>query len=269
MKVKYIDQEDDVYYTLKRTGGIKDGKSSYRASVEHEDKIDVLEDEKFAQDMALSPANVRAVMTSVLDKVVRDVMTDGITRTIGGLLDVRMDIKGRFEREDEEFDPEKHKICLNVRLRHKLSKHYRRCQDPINTENKARGRIDHVTYPGGGLGRIKVGADILIRGKDLQLEPGELVTLSYNGKEKDRNGTLKVKRKFCNVGIFDNELKYFQKISPDELIVKWFVPEYVLEEIEQMGDKAQPRLHVRRNNLFNGISSLEPRGSCVEVRILH
>lgn len=258
MESEKIDGCGNVYYSLKRVGGkSKDGTQLYRAAVERDDKLDVLKDVEGIRNLGLRPENVGTVVGGVLDYMVREVMKDGVTRTLGGLIDVRMDIKGKFERPDEEFDPKKHKVGVNLVLRSTLAKRYRRDEDPKNTVNKARGRVDGVTYEGGGFRQIKVGEDIIITGHGLDLEKGEVVTIRYTDGGK---------REELNVGIFDNELKYFKKVAYDEIRLKWFVPAHAMQAMLKEGAKVT--VAVRRHNLINGRWTIEPRGSICQVQVI-
>lgn len=255
-----IDNCKPVYFALKPVGSKgADGQYAYRAAVERDDKIDILKKEpEGISNLGLRPENVGTVVGAVLDYTVKAVMKDGITRTLGNLIDVRLDIKGKFDRPDEAFDPEKHKVGVNFVLRSKLAKRYRRDEDPVNTLNKARGDIDNVTFEGGGWGQIKAGEDIIIKGRGLELEHGELVTIRYTSR--------KGKREELNIGIFDNELKYFKTISYDEIRLKWFIPKSMMEELRH--PKADLCLHVRRHNMINGKWTLEPRGSWMHIKLV-
>ena len=57
----------------------------------------------------------KSVVKGVLDSMIAGVLRDGMTRRIGDYLSVSMKVHGRFENEQEEFNPARHKLALSLK----------------------------------------------------------------------------------------------------------------------------------------------------------
>ena len=113
---------------------------------------------------------------STFECMLRNVMADGKSRRFGDLFEISASIRGGFSRIDEEFDPNRHKFVLDIRLCPD-GKAMKRKMPPENVQKRPRGRIDYVTYEGGEKGEVRFGEDVIIYGKDLTMVYGDSVEI--------------------------------------------------------------------------------------------
>ena len=261
-EAKRIDRCEEITFALKRVSGSNSaGKDRYYATMGHcADKytrecIDILSEERDIRDAGITPEQSKTVVTAILDVMVKNVMTDGITRRFGDLFEVRADIVGPFHRIDEPFDYAKHRLKVNIVPLKGLSAAYIRSEPPVNERRMPKGRIDYVTYEGGDKGEIMVGQDIIIRGKDLYLDKGDMVIVSWT------KPSGYVERR--TVGNWIGMEHYLKVNTPEELRLGWFIsrPEEIV-----IKPGTTPKLfvdtHVARRNRYRG------RGTASDIRII-
>jgi hypothetical protein len=213
--------EDDIQFKLHRVGGIKSkatGNYKYAASLQHDEARDIGDSRDLNHiDRHLGTLPVSTAIsqtTELLNAMAELVMRDGITRRLGDLLEMRLEIKGSFDRPDEAFNPYKHRLQLKIVPLNGLNL-FSRKDPPLNVQKRPRGRIDAVTFEGGEIGKVKVGADIIITGKDLKFLAGDYLRLDYQDPEGE------YRRVYCN---FDPERNPFIVNTDSMLRVKWFGP---------------------------------------------
>lgn len=155
------------------------GHDTYRAVMQRGESIDLLtEGDKFLAEFGFDPSILRQALKSLLKQMVKATLADGRTRRFGDMLEVRLDIGGRFDRIDAPFDPEKHELKVNVvPLKGMLKAYARQDNWPKNVRTRPQGKIDYVTYPGGEFGEIKAGEEIVVVGHDLELHYGDYLML--------------------------------------------------------------------------------------------
>ena len=215
---------EEIVFSLHKAA-VKDnaGNACYRASLVHgadqysRESIDILEEERDIRDMGITPGQARTVVGAVVDLMVKKALTDGVTRRFGDLFEVRVDIAGRFSRIDEPFDRDKHSLKVNLVPLKALSNAYVRSQMPVNERRMPKGRIDYVTYPGGEMGEVKVGEDIIVRGHELYLDKCDTVAISW---EKPNGETER-----HTIGNWTDMERFIKVNTPEELRLKWFLPD--------------------------------------------
>lgn len=213
---------EEIKFTLHQTRRAdKAGKPCYAAALVHgtdrysRENIDILAEESDIRDMGITPGQARTVVGAVVDLMVKKTLTDGVTRRFGDLFEVRLDIAGRFSRIDEPFDPDKHRLKVNLVPLKALSSAYVRSEMPVNERRMPKGRIDYVTYPGGEMGEVKVGEDIIVRGHDLYLDKCDTVAISWakpNGDTERRT-----------IGNWTDMERFLKVNTPQELRIAWFL----------------------------------------------
>ena len=253
----------EIPFELHNTGKVdREGQPCYRATLCHsqskDDKsiVNIMDKPEDIRDSGLTPTAVANGARSLLKLMVKKVLDDRITVRFEDLFEVRADIRGTFHRIDEPFDPEKHKLVVNLVPLKGLTDAYRRDTLPANVRRMPKGRIDHVTYEGGEMGEVMIGKDIIIRGHDLYLDKGDTVMIRW---EKP-NGEP---RKYI-VGNLTGLDHYILKNTPDELRLKWFAGE---REDIAIKPGTIPKLFVnthiaRRNQSYIG------RGTASDIRII-
>ena len=146
--------ETDIRYRLVKTSDAK--RDSYHAVMKHEALTARETLEEICEATRLPRHTVESVIGGVLDTMIRGTLSDGRTRRFGNWFETRCDILGRFDRIDEEFDPARHSLAVNLLTLSEFGQ-YRRKNPPTNERQRPRGRIDYVTWPGGEKGEVKVG----------------------------------------------------------------------------------------------------------------
>ena len=261
-EAKRVDRCREITFSLRRVGGANSaGKGKYYATMGHgtdeysREGIDILSEERDIRDAGITPEQSKTVMTAILDVMARNVMRDGITRRFGNLFELRADIVGPFERIDEPFDYGKHRLKLNLVPLKGLSAAYVRSEPPVNERRMPKGRIDYVTYAGGDKGEVKVGEDIIIRGQDLYLDQGDMVSITWTKP----SGYVEHRQ----IGNWVGQEHYIKVNTPEELRIGWFIsrPEEIL-----IKPGTVPKLfvdtRVSRRNRSRG------RGTASDIRIL-
>ena len=258
---KKIERCQAITFALKRIGGANAaGKERYYATMGHytdeysRASIDILGEERKILDLGISPAIAKPAVSAIIDLMVKEALTDGITRRFGDLFEVRVDIAGSFSRIDEPYDATKHHLRVNLVPLKALSSAYYRAEPPVNVRRQPQGRIDHVTYPGGEKGEVKVGEDIIIRGRELYLNQGDTVTLKWEAPDGQSERST--------IGNFADLDQFILVNTPGELRLKWFAGEASDIAVKP---GTMPKLYV---NTKAHARSATARGTASEVKIL-
>lgn len=156
------------------------GGSGYRAVVERDQaSIDALPD--ICEELRFQQSQLYGVVGSILEIMAKKTLEDGMTRRFGDLFETRLDIRGKFSRNDEEFDPKKHSLVVNlVGLKGILVP--KRKEMPKNVVMRPHGIIESVSGPDGREGVVKFGEDIIIRGHGLEMGPYDSVCFDFHNR---------------------------------------------------------------------------------------
>ena len=60
--------------------------------------------------LRLSPYMVESVVNGVMESMIKNTLTDGVTRRFGDYFAVRLEVKGTFDAKDAAFDPKKNSV---------------------------------------------------------------------------------------------------------------------------------------------------------------
>ena len=204
--------EKDIRYRLVKSSDTK--RDSYPAVMKHEALSTRETLDEICEATRLPRHMLESVVGGVLDTMIRGTLADGRTRRFGDWFETRCDILGRFDRIDEEFDPARHSVAVNLLTLSEFGQ-YRRKNPPTNERQRPRGRIDYVTWPGGEKGEVKVGENILIVGHDLTLAPHDSLELSME---------IEGRRMTCVTHLYVHEDEEQKIIEHDDthILVKWF-----------------------------------------------
>ena len=109
----------------------------------------------------------KSVVKGVLDSMIAGVLRDGITRRIGDYLSVSMKVHGRFENEQEEFNPARHKLALSLKQLNAFRPSFKGVE-ATNIHHKRQFRIYsvHSVNHEGKNGKLFFGREFIIKGAD-------------------------------------------------------------------------------------------------------
>lgn len=112
---------------------------------------------------------LRSILQSMIDRTA----ADGKTRKIDDYLSVSLKIHGKFDSEDEDFNPEKHELALSLRPLGAFHPKFK--LQPVNVNRKWQFRIYSIAVADGSrsAGQVVWQKDFRIRGDDLLPESGE------------------------------------------------------------------------------------------------
>ena len=136
-------------------------------------------------EKVLSPRQLAVYFNGVLESMVRHTLTDGRCRSIDGYFSLRLDMTGSAERQDEQYDPRKHKFTLNFQKARRFSEKSKRhnlkilgtpiCEVPIT-----HSVMKSVHSQGSDCGIVYPGWEIIIEGKGLRLGQCDQVALKVD-----------------------------------------------------------------------------------------
>jgi hypothetical protein len=70
----------------------------------------VIEEMLDYSSLRLPPHMVESVVSGVMESMIKNTLSDGITRRFGDYFAVRLEVKGTFDDKDAAFDPKKHAV---------------------------------------------------------------------------------------------------------------------------------------------------------------
>ena len=114
----------------------------------------------------MSVSMVESVVTELLDTMIKFTLDDGATRRFGDYFEVRLDMRGTFDEQDSQFDPERHDVKVSL-VPLKKFRVKSRTKPPQNVKKQPRAYIAEIRSETAGPNEIKVGEDIIITGRDL------------------------------------------------------------------------------------------------------
>ena len=111
----------------------------------------------------------KSVVKGVLDSMIAGVLRDGMTRRIGDYLSVSLKVHGRFENEQDEFDPARHRLALSLKQLNAFRPSFKGVE-ATNIHHKRQFRIYsvHSVNHEGKNGVLALGDEFIIKGADFQ-----------------------------------------------------------------------------------------------------
>ena len=111
----------------------------------------------------------KSVVKGVLDSMIAGILRDGMTRRIGDYLSVSLKVHGRFENEQDEFDPARHKLALSVKQLNAFRPSFKGVE-ATNIHHKRQFRIYsvHSVHHEGKNGVLAFGDEFIIKGADFR-----------------------------------------------------------------------------------------------------
>ena len=154
---------------IKLPGKSEPEKGKYRAIVTDRGSYDtekVIEEMLDYSSLRLSPYMVESVVNGVMESMIKQTLSDGITRKFGDYFAVRLEIKGTFDEKDAAFDPKKNsvKVVLVPLKRFRNAVNTRR---PQNKVKPPRALMTEIRGESSTADQVKFGENIVITGRDL------------------------------------------------------------------------------------------------------
>ena len=137
--------------------------------------------------LRLSPYMVESVVSGVMESMIKNTLSDGVTRRFGDYFAVRLEVKGTFDEKDAAFDPKKNfvKVVLMPLKRFRKAVETKRPQNKVKPPRALMTEIRGESSPAD---RVKFGENIIITGHDLTVVDmaNQISVWMY-----DRNGVMK------------------------------------------------------------------------------
>ena len=162
-------------------------KGKYRAIATERGSFDtdkVIEEMLDYSSLRILPYMVRSVVNGVMESMIRNTLSDGITRHFGDYFAVRLEVKGTFDEKDAAFDPRKNavKVALVPLKRFRNAVETKR---PQNKVKPPRALITEIRGESSEADCVKYGENIVITGRDLTVTD---YSNQFNVWMWDRNG---------------------------------------------------------------------------------
>lgn len=135
------------------------GRGSYGTEKVVEEMLDY-------SSLRLAPHMVEAVVNGVMESMIRNTLSDGVTRRFGDYFAVRLEVRGTFDEQDAAFDPRKHavKVALVPLKRFRKAVETKR---PQNKVKPPRALMTEIRGEGSAADCVRFGENIVITGRDL------------------------------------------------------------------------------------------------------
>jgi len=174
----------------RKSAKVGDNKAVYKPSLNRGKTIgteDVMKEFIDAEGLErmFTPGVLTTIVRKLLEHMVKGVLTDGRSRQIDDFFTVRLDMKGTAESIGEQFNPYKHKFTINFQKARRFSEKSKMHRveiigEPVCEIPPSRSRIKDVHSQGAGIGEVYIGRQIIIEGKDLELNPRSQVALAVD-----------------------------------------------------------------------------------------
>lgn len=153
-------------------GKTKPEKGKYRAIVTDRGSYEtekVIEEMLDYSSLRVSPYMVESVVSGVMESMIKNTLSDGITRRFGDYFAVRLEVKGTFGEQDAAFDPKKNavKVVLVPLKRFRKAVETKRPQNKVKPPRALMTEIQGESSP---VDSVTFGENIVITGRDLTVE---------------------------------------------------------------------------------------------------
>ena len=116
--------------------------------------------------LRLSPQLVESVVSSVMESMIKNTLSDGVTRRFGDYFAVRLEVKGTFDEKDAAFDPKKNAVKV-VLMPLKRFRKAVETERPQNTAKPPRALMQEIRGENSEVDTVKFGENIVITGRNL------------------------------------------------------------------------------------------------------
>ena len=94
-----------------KTGGYL-ARIKNRYVLEYDEVLDEVVEES---GLRLNRDNLRLILDSTFNTIIRNTLRDGNCRRVGNYFTLQLEVNGKFDGPGDQFDPEKHKLSLVLR----------------------------------------------------------------------------------------------------------------------------------------------------------
>ncbi|MCQ2122463.1 MAG: hypothetical protein MJY78_11625 [Fibrobacter sp.] len=138
-----------------------------------------------AEDLSIPASTLKIYLKGILSSMVENVLIDGRSRRIDDFFTVRLDMKGTAERQDEPYNPAKHKFTINFQKARRFSEKSKNhalmvIGKPVCEIPPSRSIIKNAHSQGAKLGEVYLGRQIILEGNYLSPCPFAQVALKVN-----------------------------------------------------------------------------------------
>ena len=170
--------DNKLEFTLVPIAGSVGAKGGYRSKFgkQHNTVVDfddvVREARKECGYFGVSDEMVKLIVRGVLQTMIDKTAEDGKTRRIDDYLSVSLKVRGKFDSEDEDFDPEKHELALSLKQLSAFRPEF--SLQPVNKNRKRQFRIYSIRDAEHKRKNKQViwGKDFIIKGDSLLQKDG-------------------------------------------------------------------------------------------------
>ena len=160
-----------------KTGGylarIKD-----RYTLEYDEVLDEVVEES---GLRLNRDNLRLILDSTFNTIIRNTLRDGNCRRVGNYFTLQLEVNGKFDGPGDQFDPEKHRLSLVLRPLKELRREPKRGDCRVYNRNAGPlvvlDGMHSVSTPESEY--LAFGEDIVVEGENLTMLEDETLHFVY------------------------------------------------------------------------------------------
>lgn len=182
----------------------------------------------------ISKPMLKMILEHTLDTMIENTLQDGNSRRLGDYFVLQMEVSGRFDSPDDQFDAERHSLKLTLR--------------PLKALKRKPGRNDVKVYNRNAGPKVSIdriysastpGKDTLVFGDDIVLE-GENLFIIDESTEIQDSLTIGYYSQFMVRPIICSASGPVEMVSDDgrRIVIPW--KETIGQSIEQNWDRADP-----------------------------
>ena len=116
--------------------------------------------------LRLSPYMVESVVSGVMESMIKNTLSDGVTRRFGDYFAVRLEVRGTFDEKDAAFDPKRNSVKVVLMPLKRFRKAVETSR-PQNEVKPPRALMAEIRGESSEVDSVKFGENIVITGRDL------------------------------------------------------------------------------------------------------
>lgn len=135
-----------------------------------------------AERRHVRPAEMRYHLETFFECVREMMLEDGCSRRIGDYLLLQLQVRGSFDRADDEIEPGRQELLISGRSMGRF-RNLEKETEITNVNPRTRGKAESVMSEGGDAGTLVFGENILLVGHGFEWENGQYVTFNCIGAD--------------------------------------------------------------------------------------
>ena len=188
-------------------------KGGFNAKVQDRDTLsydEVLQEVVQSRYLSIAPNTLKMFIEATLDTMIENTLRDGKSRRLGDYFTLRLEVKGRFEDQGEQFDPHKHRLALKLKplkalrrkppLRDGVTAFNRNAGPKVVLESLRSASTPDSPY-------LVFGQDMVIVGENLTLLEGDYIDITYCDSDGLYHSSFHYRERDGNVSTSSNELR--------------------------------------------------------------